>query len=83
MFDEFLTFTKCTEVLADSGNGALGALINKIKPLKDMGFLTFRKLIESNINPIVEYGAEVWGMCKATKIDQLILRVLRYALRSA
>ena len=80
MFHEFLTFSRSTEILAGAGRRALGALINKVKPLKDMGFLTFKKLVESNINPIVEYGAVVWGYQKAEKIDQLILRSLRFFL---
>ena len=37
-------------------------------------------MIEANINPIIEYGAEVWGKHKADNINQVILRSLRFFL---
>ena len=41
--DEYLTFTKTTDILATAGGRALGSMINKFKTLSDMGHSTYSK----------------------------------------
>ena len=59
--DEFIDFKKNCEVLTASTQRALGALIAKFKSVDTMGYDTYRKLFNSNIAPITDYGSEVWG----------------------
>ena len=80
MMDEHLTFKECTKLLANSAGRALGAVIAKSKLIKDLRFITQKNLIESCVDPILEYGAEALGNVKYSKIDKVILRGLRYFL---
>ena len=61
VFDEHLTYNGCAEVLAEAGSRALGALFNKVVSMKGIGFKAFTKLYNSCVDPILCYGAEVWG----------------------
>ena len=45
--DEYLTFSKTSDILATAAGRALGSMINKFKTLNDMGYSTYSKLYES------------------------------------
>ena len=62
-FDELLEFNKYTEVLAGSGQRALGALIGKYKMYPEMGFETYTKCIW-----VLIIGPRSWDTVKVKKI---------------
>ena len=59
--DEYLTFSKTTEILAMAARRALGSMINKFKSINDMGYSTYSKLYESLVTPVIDYGSAIWG----------------------
>ncbi len=59
IFDEFVDFNVIVNVLADAGNRALGAIINKYKQINGLGYYTYIKLYNSCIYPILDYCAKV------------------------
>jgi hypothetical protein len=67
--DENLNFNTTAKFLGDAGNRALGAIINKYKMLNGFGFHTFKKLFESGVCSILDYGAEIWGFKNFKEIE--------------
>ena len=80
MLDEFLKIDKCAQALSSAGGRALGAIITKFKSLKDVGYTTFKKLFESGVKPITEYGSGVWGYARAKECEIIQNRAMRYFL---
>ena len=80
MFNEHLTFEKCSEILADAGGRALGSIISKCKKLKDCSFRTFDKLYNAGVVPIIDYGSATRGFKDYKCIDNLQNRAMRYYL---
>ena len=68
ILDEHLTFGEWTKMLSDSAGRALGAIINKTKYCRDMGFKSYTQLYLSCVCPISDYVAGVWGYCKSIKM---------------
>ena len=79
-FDEFLDFNYHGNQIAESASGALGAIIAKYKSLGEMGFETYKKCFDTSITPILDYGAEIWGYCKAPMIDAVQNKAIRVYL---
>ena len=52
--DEHIEFKECVKVLADSSGRALGAIVSKIKQLKDIGYNTLSKLYNTGVVPIMD-----------------------------
>ena len=77
ILDEFIKFDKCVKALSSAGGRALGAIITKFKSLEDVGYTTFKKLYESDVKPIVEYGSGVWGYVRAKECEIIQNRALR------
>ena len=61
-----------------AGGRALGAIITRCKSLKDVGYTTFKKLYESGVKPIIEYGSGVWGYVRAKDCEIIQNRAMRY-----
>lgn len=80
MLDETLRFNTAQEELASAGGRALGALINKTKAHKDMGYKTFTKLYDCCVSPVMEYCSEVTGHSTIKKIQDVQFRACRYFL---
>ena len=78
--DYCLSLDKCFKCLADSGVRALGAIINKFKFLKNVGFKTFTTLFNTGVKTVLQYGSTVWGSRKANKLDNVQNRAMRYFL---
>ena len=76
--DEFLTFTKTTDILATAGGRALGAMINRYKSLNDLGYDTYTKLYDSLVSPILDYGSAVWGFKSYESLDKIQNRATRF-----
>jgi len=66
--------------LSQSASRALGAIKGKFKSLKNVGYNTFRKLYYSGVVPITEYGSCIWGLAKASDIDKVQNKAMRYFL---
>ena len=77
--DEYLNFNTCSKILADSGGRALGAIISKLKYLKDIYFISYSKMYESGGIPVVDYGSAIWGSVKH-KQSKLIQNRIIYTL---
>ena len=80
ILDEHLTFVSCSKTLADSGGRALGAVISKFKQFKDVGYLTFTKLFESCVVPVLDYGSGIWGFVNNTHSELIQNKAMRYFL---
>ena len=78
--DGHLKFDSCISVLASAASRALGAIISKFKELKNVGHLTYTKLYDSGVTPILEYSCAVWPCAKANEIDDIQNRAMRYFL---
>ena len=61
ILDEFLDYRVTAEVLADAGGRALGGIIHKLQPLRDVRYETFKKLFETCVKPISNYAAAIWA----------------------
>ena len=79
-FDEFLEFKKSYEVLTASGQRALGALIAKFKTMNEMGYKTYSKLFNTNVVPIIDYGAEIWGYTTNPMAENVQRKAMRIFL---
>ena len=71
ILNEFLDYSVTAKFLADSGNRALGALINKYKHLNGLGYYSYTKLFQSGVCPILDYGSEIWGFGDYSSIDSI------------
>ena len=57
VFHEHMDFIECANYLADAAGRALGAVISKFRKLKNIRFLTFTKLFNAMVNPVMDYSA--------------------------
>ena len=80
ILDEYLNFNTCSKSLADSGGRALGAIISKFKYMKDVGFMSYSKMYESGVIPVVDYGSAIWGSAKHKQSELIQNRTIRYFL---
>ncbi len=76
--DEYLTFSKTTNILSTAGGRALGGMINKYKSLDNLGYDTYTKLYHSLVAPITDYGSAVWGFKGYDNIDKIQNRATRF-----
>ena len=60
-FDEHLAFSVNVKTLAGSAGRALGSLIAKYKCNPSMGYATYKRLYDSCVAPILDYGAHITG----------------------
>ena len=77
---ESLNYNITVNCLADAASRAFGAIINKLKYIKNCRYQTYTKLYESGIVPITDYNAGVWGFKSFDKIDVLHHKIIRYFL---
>ena len=80
VLNEYLDYTVTADVLANSAGRALGAVINKFKCLKNMGYMTFTSLFGNCVSPILEYGSSSWGYKSFSKIESVLHRAMRFYL---
>ena len=60
ILDEHMNFKEGTQVLSDSAGRALGAVLNKVKACKDLGYHTFTQLLSILCMPC--FRLCIWGM---------------------
>ena len=58
---EFLDYSKTAKAVAKAANRALGLIIAKSKAFGGLPYDVFNKLYESNVCPVIMYGAPIWG----------------------
>ena len=80
MLDEHLKFDSCARSLADAACRALGAVISKLKVLKNIGYITFKKMCDAGVETVYEHSSGVWGYIKSKDIDMVQNRALGYFL---
>ena len=78
--NEYMDFKITADHVAQCASRALGLLIAKSKAFGGMPFNCFRKLYESMVMPIIEYGAAVWGQQQYTSINRVCNRAWKYFL---
>ncbi len=78
--NEFLDYDVIAKVLADSGNRALGAIINKYKSLSGLGYHTYTKMYHSGVTPILDYSCEIWGHKDFSIINSVQHKAMRVFL---
>ena len=61
-FSTKLSFTFACKDLASRGKRALLCIMQKLSYLENQSFDVFVKLFDSQVQPIVQYGAEIWGL---------------------
>ena len=66
--------------MAQSGSRALGSLIAKFKPMKNVSFNSYTKLYETSIASILDYASEIWGKSRGTQCEQIQQRAIRFFL---
>ena len=49
ILDEYLKFNSCARSLAEAAGRALGAVISKSKMLKNVGYVTFKKMYDAGV----------------------------------
>ena len=76
-FNEHLDFQFHCNTLKDAGTRALGAVIGKFRELNDLPYESFYKCFDSNVNPVTDYGAEVWGYMKDSSTDLVQLNATK------
>ncbi len=75
---EHLSHHATVKILTSSAKRAFGLVVNKFKKLGDMGHKTFETLFNTNIIPIANYGASLWGFKDYPEARQLQLRAGRF-----
>ena len=76
-FNEFLEFSNHCKIQSEAATRALGALIGKFKYSDYSSYESFKKCFETNINPITDYGSEVWGYMREASTDQIQIKAIR------
>ena len=66
--------------MANAGNRALGAVINKYRHINGLGYYTYSKLYTSGVCPILDYCCESWGYKKFKEIDAIQNKAIRVYL---
>jgi hypothetical protein len=81
-FDEHLTFKKAVTVLAKSANRALSALFSKFLSAGGMSHAVFKQLYESLVEPVLLYGAAIWGLHGHGVVNTIQNKACRFFLGS-
>ena len=73
-------FMPGVNMLSEAAGRALGGLIAKVKCLNDVGYVTFTKMYQAGVTPIMDYGSEIWGFQNYKKPNSIQNRAIRYYL---
>ena len=82
VMNEFLDFNVTAKIVAQSASRALGALIHKVKINGGMPAITYEKLYNCSVQPIIDYGSAIWGFKDYSKccINAVFNRACRFYL---
>ena len=79
-FNEHMDMTYAAREIAKSATRALGSLIVKFKELGGISYDCFQKMYESSVEPILLYGAGVWGTREYKIINTVQNKACRFLL---
>lgn len=79
-FHEHLDMKFAVNELAKSASRALSALYTKFLHVGGMDYNVFCKLYESLVEPVLFYGAGIWGLSEQKKINTVQNKACRYFL---
>ena len=77
MLFEDLDLSKTVDVLVNAASRAFGSMINKYYYIDGFDYLTYKKLYEALVIPVLSYGAAIWGVKTFPKCETLQHRVMR------
>ena len=81
-FSTKLCFTAACTDLASRGKRALTCIQQKLTALENQSLVLFTKLFDAQVQPIIQYGAEIWGLYDAAlQCEQVHLFALKKFLR--
>ena len=80
VFTEFLDFNIMVKAVTQAAHRALGLLIAKDKSHGGMPFSCFSKLFDQLVQPIIDYGAGIWGHKSYATVNSVQYRAARYYL---
>ncbi len=79
IIDEYLNFDLHCDSISNSAGRALGRIISKFSYFRNVGFKTFNKLFESNVESIMSYCISSLGL-KDYNFEKVQSRAIRYFL---
>ena len=79
-FNEHLDMSDSAKEIAKSATRALGVIIAKFKQLGGISYTCFKKLYESSVEPILLYGAGVWGSKEFRILNTVQNKAARFIL---
>lgn len=80
VLSEHLDYAVTANVVSKSASRALGLLISKVKASGGVPYACFTKLYDALVQPIIDYGAAVWGNKEFTSITSVQARACRFFL---
>jgi len=80
VLDEHLNYNSTAKVVAQSATRALGLVIAKSKQSGGMEYNVFKKLYDNLVQPIITYGAAIWGLQDYSCIKAVQHRAGRFYL---
>lgn len=72
MANEYLDISKSIQEITKSASRALGAVYTKYLSAGGMSFDVFTKLINSIVQPVLFYGAGIWGQRYHKEIEVIL-----------
>ena len=79
-FNEQLDFTHTANTLAAAGSRALGGILHKYFKINGMQFKVFKKLFDTCVIPVLNYGSELWGYKCYQKLETVLYTFLNVYL---
>jgi len=79
-FNEFMDDCEIVKDVAKSASRALGGVICKFKNTGGLHYGTFTKLYECIVQPVMLYGAGLWGNKEFSKLNTIQNRACKYFL---
>ena len=80
VMNEFLDFNVTAKIVAQSASRALGALLHKVKMNGGMPAITYEKLYNCLVQPVIAYGSAIWGFKDYSCINAVFNRACRFYL---
>ena len=80
ILNEFLDFNLTAKIVAKSANRALGLVMTKCKTIGGVSYDVYKKLFDSLVSPIIEYGAAIWSYTSYSCINAIQLWACRFFL---
>lgn len=76
--DQFLDYKVTAKAVAKAAHRALGVLIAKDKASGGMPYQVFTSLYDTLVQPIISYGASVWGQQTHSCVSTVQFRAMKY-----